>query len=172
MLLKIITDLRYLAKKVYVQHSAYASEADIELAERVAPSEPRLPILKRQLARFGDLLYVCETLQEIESTLLGRACHLEELSDLCQACQQEISRPFLMPWHPLPDTRGTASIRTLHGHTGPVHGCTVSPDGTWVVSASADKTLRLWDVHTINELPAPQKYKGRWCIRSEGTEGL
>jgi len=32
-LLKTITDLRYLAKKVSVQHSAYAAEADIELAE-------------------------------------------------------------------------------------------------------------------------------------------
>jgi WD40 repeat protein/transcriptional regulator with XRE-family HTH domain len=149
-LLKTITDLRYLAKKVYVQHSAYAAEADIELAERAAPSESRLPILKRQLARVGDLLYACETLQEVESTLLGQVCHLEELSDACQVCQREISRPFLMPWHLLPDTRATALIRTLHGHAGPVHDCAISPDGTWIVSASADKTLKLWDVRTGN----------------------
>src|SRR5438874_13335753 len=83
-LLKTIMDLRYLAKKVYVRHSAYAAEADIELAERVVPSEPRLSALKRQLARFGDLLYACETSQEVESTLLGRVCYLEELSDACQ----------------------------------------------------------------------------------------
>ena len=71
-LLKTITDLRYLAKKVSVQHSAYAAEADIELAEQAVPSGSRLPILKRQFARFGDLLYACETLQEIESTLLAQ----------------------------------------------------------------------------------------------------
>src|SRR3989440_7417877 len=159
-LLKTITDLRYLAKKVSVQHSAYAAEADIELAEQAVPSESRLPVLKQQLARFGDLLYACETLQEIESTLLVRVCHLEELSDACRVCQQEISRPFLMPWHPLPDTRETALIRTMHGHTGPVTDCAISPDGPWIVSSCADKTLKLWDVRTINELPSAQKYKG------------
>ena len=36
--------------------------------------------------------------------------------------------------------------RTLDGHTGAVVGCAVAPDGTWIVSASADKTLRIWDV--------------------------
>ncbi|MFL5592410.1 MAG: NB-ARC domain-containing protein [Ktedonobacteraceae bacterium] len=147
-LLKTITDLRYVAKKVYVRHSPHAAEADIELAEGVVPSEPRLPVLKRELARFGDLLYACETLPEVESTLLARVWHLEELSDSCQSFLGEISRPFLVPWHPLPDTSETAPIRTLHGHTGPVRGCAISPDGTWIVSASADKTLKLWDVGT------------------------
>ena len=147
-LLSTITDLRYLAKKVYVQHSAYAAEADIELAEREVPSDEHLPVLKRQIARIGDLLYECETLQEVESTLLCGVCHLEELSHACRVYQQEIARPFLMPWHPLPDTRATALIRTLRGHTGPVRGCTISPDGAWIVSASADKTLKLWDVPT------------------------
>src|SRR5205085_1990825 len=127
--------------------------------------------LKRQLARFGDLLYACETLQEIESTLLVRVCHFEELSDACRVCQQEISRPFLMPWHTLPDTRETALIRTLHGHTGPVNGCAISPDGTWIVSASADKTLKLWDVHTMSELPGHQKYRGSVTHTLRGHKG-
>ncbi len=150
-----VTDLRYLAKKVYVQHSAYAAEADIELAETILSpsilpelSSSPLNILRFHLAKIGDLLHACKTLQEVESTLLAYVYHLQEFLDASRAFQQEIARPFLIPWHPLPDTRDTTLIRTLHGHTGPVTDCAVNADGTWIVSASADTTLKLWDVHT------------------------
>ena len=34
-----------------------------------------------------------------------------------------------------------------------MHGCAVSPDGTWIVSASADQTLKMWDAATGTERP-------------------
>jgi WD40 repeat protein len=40
----------------------------------------------------------------------------------------------------------TAPILT--GHTSAVDGCAVAPDGIWIVSASHDKTLRLWNPDT------------------------
>ena len=40
------------------------------------------------------------------------------------------------PPHPRPATPATSD------------GCAVAPDGTWIVSASSDKTLRIWDVAT------------------------
>ncbi len=36
----------------------------------------------------------------------------------------------------------------LEGHTGSVFGVVVTPDGKTVVSASADKTLKVWDLET------------------------
>jgi WD40 repeat protein len=39
-----------------------------------------------------------------------------------------------------------ALVRDLVGHTSWVNACAVTPDGQRVVSASADKTLRVWDL--------------------------
>jgi WD40 repeat protein len=57
------------------------------------------------------------------------------------------SRPGARPWiHRYSRLRESeALLRTLAGHTRWVRGCAVSPDGRWIVSASDDKTLKVWD---------------------------
>ena len=37
------------------------------------------------------------------------------------------------------------------GHAYAVFGCAISPDGSWIVSASADHTLKTWDTATGRE---------------------
>jgi WD40 repeat protein len=44
------------------------------------------------------------------------------------------------------------ALRTLEGHARPVEGCAVSPDGSFVVSASGDTRLKIWDPATGEEL--------------------
>jgi WD40 repeat protein len=43
-------------------------------------------------------------------------------------------------------------VATLTGHAGSVHAVAASPDGCWIVSGSTDKTIRIWDARTGQEL--------------------
>jgi WD40 repeat protein len=60
-------------------------------------------------------------------------------------------------------------IRRLEGHTGPVHGLAVSPDGRLALSASGypdgDETLRLWDLRSSKEVRRLEGHKGQvMCV--------
>jgi WD40 repeat protein len=146
-LIATVKDLRYLARKVLAR-SAYRVETDLLQAEQHAPSDLPLRLLTRQFVNMEHLLNWCDTLNSVASTLQSRLEHLTGLSDLCNTFAQELPRPSLSAWHPLPDLPPPALIRTLQGHTGGISGCAVSPDGTWIVSASGDGTLKVWDAHT------------------------
>jgi WD domain, G-beta repeat len=56
-----------------------------------------------------------------------------------------LTRPYLVPAHPLPDLPSSSLQRTLRGHTDRVWGCAISADGQTIVSASLDQTLKVWD---------------------------
>jgi WD40 repeat protein len=45
----------------------------------------------------------------------------------------------------MPLKESEALIRTLTGHSEPVRACAISPAGSLIVSASTDKTVKVWD---------------------------
>ena len=49
-------------------------------------------------------------------------------------------------------SRAVKALRTLKGHSGPVHAVAVTPDGRRAISASDDKTLRVWDLESGQSL--------------------
>jgi WD40 repeat protein len=140
-------DLYYLAKKIYVRDT-YAAVLDLLSAEGQAPEVASLRLLKHNVTNMSHLLNACQAFDEVAVTLHSRLAHLEELAEQCQALQQRLSRPFLIPWHTLPSLPNPALMRTLQGHTRTVHGCAISPAGDWVVSASWDGTLKVWNART------------------------
>jgi len=60
--------------------------------------------------------------------------------------------PWMRLLHATLHPPGTPLIRTLKDHSAWVSGVAVSPDGRRTVSASNDKTLKVWDLETGREL--------------------
>jgi WD40 repeat protein len=53
---------------------------------------------------------------------------------------------------------GEAFSWKFKGHTGPVTSVAFSPDGKRIVSGSADKTIRVWNVETYEIEPTSKGY--------------
>ena len=45
-------------------------------------------------------------------------------------------------------------MSTLAGHTGPVTGVAIAPDGSWLAIASQDTTARIWGIDGTLRAPA------------------
>ena len=149
-LIATVKALRYLATKAFMLGVSNV-EVDLDLAKKEAPNDSQLSLLKNQIGKLSNLLSRGKTLHEVECILLSRLSYQKEISLLCQAFEQEITLPLIKTWHPFPDLDSPALIRRLQWHKSGVRSCAVSPDGKWIVSASDDGTLRLWDVQTGTE---------------------
>jgi len=67
---------------------------------------------------------------------------------------------WLRPLHPALHPPGTALVRTLEGHSGPVLGVAVTANGKRTVSASWDNTLKVWDLETGGALRKLEGHSG------------
>src|ERR1041384_7475288 len=65
--------------------------------------------------------------------------------ELDQQLQLPVGSRFLRVRH-VATRESAALVRDLVGHASSVTACAVTPDGRRVVSASSDKTLKVWDL--------------------------
>jgi hypothetical protein len=143
-LVATVKDWRYLVMKTLLRKSL-AVESDLIAAEKIVGDDESLRSLRRNFVNSGHLLNRCEKREDIEATLFSRLQHLDDLKPLTTSLEQHLKRPCILPASTLPDLPHPALVRTLSGHAGLVTGCAVSADGATIVSASHDKTLKVWD---------------------------
>lgn len=140
-------DLLYVVNKTFARNPV-AAEGDMRAAEELFPDDDALRQLRRSYAQSAHNFTRCESANDLAAALFGRLQHLDSLAPLTRELEGKLAPPYVAPWLGLPDLPHPALVRTLLGHEEFVQDCDVSPDGTRVVSASLDKTLKVWDVRT------------------------
>jgi WD40 repeat protein len=92
--------------------------------------------------------------EEFASQMIGRLLPYKDVSSINVFAGQLTgsSGRWLRPLWPSLHPPGTALVRTLAGHSGFVKRLALTADGKYAVSASADHTLKLWDVESGREL--------------------
>jgi WD40 repeat protein len=145
-----ITDLTYLIRKA-LHRGVPALEADLLRGctfQKATSAQLPFESLHRTIARLSHLLRQVHTSAEIGGLLLSHLGSQQPFAAQRPVLEYELPRPFLTAWHPLPSRTSSGLLRTLYGHIGYVDGCAVNPDRSFIVSASRDKTLKVWDAIT------------------------
>jgi WD40 repeat protein len=150
-LVRTATDLRYLAAKTKAV-SSLSVEADLDVAQRLAPDDAALNALRRSYVQCAHMLNRCESAKVAANTLFTRLEHLPGLASVLQTCAAlQEGGAWLSARHPLPDLADPALVRTLGGSRGNMLACAVSPDGTRIALA-AGQVIRICLAETGQEL--------------------
>jgi len=131
-----------------------ALEADLLVALALAEHDPALQSSISHLLRM--LQHESHALRRWEATThpgyfaqqwLKRA-FIEEDADMQQQVRRRIQTTPLLAMNWLTAGTSPALERTLTGHSDRVLAVAVTPDGRRAISASADRTLKVWDLAT------------------------
>jgi WD40 repeat protein len=121
--------------------SASPAAVEADLARSSAPLAGRL---RRVIAQNAHLLGPVEPASALTTILTSRLGGVPEVADQLPALRTGLHSWTAWPTWPLPDQPSDALIRIFTGHTDTVNAVGISPDGTWLATASWDGTARIW----------------------------
>lgn len=104
--------------------------------------------------RIGDTIY--------------QGADAESIRELLQDVLQEYQ---LLPDKPEPPTQVWRYLHTFRGHAGAVNALVIAPDGRTLISGGDDKTIKIWQLGTmqfLRELPKGQKPVTKLALSSDG----
>uniref|UniRef100_UPI001040E4CF DUF4062 domain-containing protein n=1 Tax=Protofrankia symbiont of Coriaria ruscifolia TaxID=1306542 RepID=UPI001040E4CF len=142
-LAELVCALQWVEAKTHRLGSPAPAVTDLALADA-----PAADILRRALQRDAHLLTPIEPASALGATLASRLDGIPGLDDIVSSYRPGLPRPRLDNDWPLPDRPDLDGPPHPSGHRGPVSSCAFFPDGTLIVTASDDATLRLWETAT------------------------
>ena len=91
---------------------------------------------------------------QLAGQLLGRLLDFKmpQIQAMLEQAKQWKDCPWFRPLKGNLERPGEGCLRTLSGHTFWVNAVAIAPDGLTAISASSDKTLKIWDIKTGTEL--------------------
>ena len=112
------------------------------------PGDPSTALVQGALRLSAHVL--AKDSAQLPGQLTGRLVQTpdEKTRSLLARARAATAGPWLRPLTPSLTPPGGALLRTLEGHAGRVHGVALTPDGQRAVSASNDRTLKVWDLAT------------------------
>ena len=144
---KILLDIRYIKAKLNLT-DVYRLMLDYNLL----PDDIDLKMVKDAIRLSTNILNNDKS--QIEAQMIGRLMPFK--SNAIQMLLKQAIENKLGPWlHPMKANLlppGGPLIGTLKGHSSIVNSVAITPDGSKVVSASYDTTLKVWDIETGDEI--------------------
>jgi WD40 repeat protein len=142
-LLSLLSEYRWLEAKLA------ATSVDALISDyQWSPRRPAAALVESALRLSAHVLRIDQ--RQFAGQLTGRLTGLggTAVEELLWSAKTNAAQPWLRPLHPALHPAGTSLLHTLEGHSDGVRGVAVTPDGTRAVSASSDKTLKVWDLES------------------------
>src|SRR5271165_6531873 len=140
---------RLLLDFAYLQAKLEASDVNALIADYdYLPEDKDLKLVQSAIRLSANVL--ARDVRQLAGQLAGRLQGYgnPKIQTLLKQVAEQAPRPWLRPLNPSLTAPGDPLIRPLEGHTDWVSAVVVTPDGRRAVSASGDRTLRLWDLES------------------------
>ncbi|MAT45193.1 MAG: hypothetical protein CL609_22930 [Anaerolineaceae bacterium] len=148
----LVKNISFLAKKTFI-NGVYLALKDIEYISNHYPDDQ---ILREELNSYRNCMHLLANLnrqKDIHNTIRNRFVGIRKL--LLES--DNLVGPYWETDELYPDSPHNALIRTIRGHEGEIYSCDIAFDGNSIITASSDKTIRLWDSSSGEQL---RKFSG------------
>ena len=153
---RLLTDFGFIEAKLdALGVEALIEDYDLARISEVLLSEGQtetLRLIQGAIRKSAQVLDNDKT--QLAGHLWGRLLDFErpQIQGLLAQGKQSKDSPWLRPLKANLERPGEGCLRTLSGHTDSVFAVAIAPDGVKAISASWDKTLKIWDTETGTEV--------------------